>query len=216
MCASMKILQLKNQYLETLEGEETLVGIINEKIEFEEVLTYEEGSYWITDLVTEAANTDLFAQKEFKELAYLRELLQGKEAFEYPFSRWEVEMKMMNPSREQVEQYLSKNWYYPIDINDKEELNDIMEGQSYAFHDCVSLTCLKFEQVKALQENIDWENLLEKAKPIEAELNKMGIFFEQEEDADDKKEDVEFLTALKNMMDKAIEENSGLLFVEEF
>ena len=31
MCASMKILQLKNQYLETLEGEETLVGIINEK-----------------------------------------------------------------------------------------------------------------------------------------------------------------------------------------
>lgn len=204
---NVRIIPLKKEYTETLEGQDLLTKIVDKRVECSEVVDFEEGSYAVSDIALVADEIP----EESEEKAWVTELFFGTDDFQYPYTRWEIEMNMKNPTKEQVAEHIVKSWYYDIDPDDTEEIESIAKGEEYSFHDMVCLRSISAERVKELAAGFDKAKLIAAMKQLEAKLNQLGIYVDDLDDDENNK----VLDALKGIFQKAATEGTGVLYIIE-
>lgn len=205
----IRIIPLKQEYLETLEGEDKLTKIVDERIDCEEEVEHGEEEYSISSIAIESFYCNLYSGENLKNKKMISDLFLGDAKFQYPFTRWEIEMNVKNPTKEQVADYIVNHWFYPIDPNDVEEIEKIAEGQMYAFHDCVDLKYISEDRVKEIAADFDKKSILKTLKDLEKELNKEGIFM----DALEEDTDLKLLDDILRLYKKCAEENRRVLYI---
>ena len=78
----IRVLQLKKEYLESLEGQEKLAKIADGRMECEEEVSYSEGEYNINDIAVEASYCDLYAGDDLKNKKMIADMFLGAEEFQ--------------------------------------------------------------------------------------------------------------------------------------
>ncbi len=202
---SVRIIPLKKEYTESLEGQDLLTKIVDKKVECSEVVTYEEGSYAVSDVAMEA---DAISE-ETMEKAWVIELFMGVDDFRYPYTYWEIELKTTKPSKEQIAEYIVNHWWYDVDPDDTEEIDAITKDEEFSFHDMVCLRSISSERTKELLADFDKNRLIAAMKQLEIKLNQMGIYVDDLEDSTNS----EFLDELKSIFQKAVAEDIGVLYI---
>lgn len=201
----VRIIQLKNEYLETLEGQDRLIDIVNEDFDCGEEVEYSEGEYSISDIAVEASYSDLYSEDESKIIS---DMFLGSTDFNYPYTRWEIEMKTKNPTKEQIAKHIVDTWFYPIDPDNVEEIEAIAQGQEYSFHDCNYLRDVQQDRVKEIVSNFYKESIMKTAEKLEKELNKIGVYTDGLGD-----NDLKLLEMIINIFKKSAKENTGVLYI---
>lgn len=204
---SVRIIPLKKEYTENLEGQNLLIKIVNKRAECSEVVTYEEGSYAVSDVALEV---DAISE-ESAEKAWVSELFMGADDFRYPYTYWEIELNMKKPSKEKIAEYIVNNWWYDVDPDDTEEIETIIQGEEFSFHDTVCLRSISAERTKELLADFDKGKLIVAMKQLEAKLNQMGIYVDDLEDGTNS----ELLDGLESIFQKAVTEDIGVLYIIE-
>lgn len=208
---NVRIIPLKNDYIETLEGQRTLTQIVDKRQECDEIATYSEEDYTISNIMVEASYSTLFTGDNSETKQLVADLFLGNDEFQYTYTWWEMDMNMKQPTREQIAEHIVKTWYFPVDPEDKEEIEEITQSEEYAFHDTIYFKCLSPERTKEIAAKLNKDIILSTAKEMEETLNKDGIFFDDmQEDSD-----MKLIDELMNMVKKAADENIGILYIME-
>ena len=207
---TIRVIQLKKDYVESMEGQNHLIDIVDEKCHADAEVSYSEGEYNINDIAVEASYCNLYTEGEnLKYKKMMSDLFLGDAEFEYPYTRWEIEMNEKNPTQEQIADYIVHNWYYPIESDDTEELEQIAQEQKYAFHDCVVLRWICPKRVKEIVSDYDRDTIIQVSKALEKELNQQGVFME----GSDEENDLKLLDDIMRIYKNASEENTGVLYI---
>ena len=204
----VQILQLKNEYLETFEGQNKLVNIVEGNVDFEDKIEFEGDSSLLTAVAIECDYCDLYCGEDNKDKLMFHDLYLGAEEFQYAFSIWQVEMKTKNPTKEQIAEYIVNSWYNGVSPDDAEEIEDMARSQEYAFHDDIFLKIVPANRVKEICENITKEKIISIGGGLEKELNSCGVSIDGEDDIDD----MELLDNIIKIFKKAAEENTPVLY----
>ncbi len=204
---NVRIIPLKKEYIESLEGQDLLTKIVDKNVECSDMAEFEEGSYAVSDVALVADEIS----EESEEKAWVTTLFLGADDFQYPYTRWEIEMNMKNPTKEQIAEYIVKNWYYPIDPDDTEEIESIAQGEEFSFHDVILLRSVSAECAKELAVGFDKQKLIAAMKQLEVKLNQIGIYVD---DLDDDANN-QVLDALNDIYQKAAAEGIGVLYIIE-
>lgn len=195
---SIKIILLKREYLETIEGQNTLVDKVNK--DTEESLYFSEGSYGSTDIMTEALYCD------FIENDLLRIMFFGEDTFQYKYTPWECELHQQNPSEEQIVEYIKKCY------GEEDEESIACIKQSTAFHDMVSLKWITNDKAREITANISMEVLLHALEELEEKLKKEHVYVDEWRNEENKM----FLEQLLSYIKEAAALGTGVLYVHTF
>lgn len=98
----IRVLPLKKEYLENLEGQNELTKIVDGKIVCEEEVTYSEGEYNINDIAVEALYCELYVGDNLKNKKMISDMFLGEKEFngqEYGFDEACVSCKCIQPER---------------------------------------------------------------------------------------------------------------------
>lgn len=205
----VQIMQLKDEYVKTFEGQNKLENIVEDNIHFDEKVEFEEDSSLLTVIAIQCAYFNLYSGEDNKEKLMFHDLYLGSEEFQYTFSRWELEMKIKNPTKEQIAEHIVNSWFYEISPDDTEEIEDIAISQEYGFHDNIFLKIVPADRVKEIYKNISKEKIMSIGKSLEKELNSCGVNIS---DGEDEIDDMELLDDIINIFKKAVEENTAVLY----
>lgn len=192
---SIKTILLKEEYLETIEGQNVLVDKVNE--DEEEQLYFEEGSYGSTDIMLESLYCGLI------ENDLLRSMFFGDDRFQYKYTPWECELGQQNPSEEQIVEYIKKCY----GEDDEENIECIK--QSTSFHDAVDLKWITGSKAQEIVNNISMEKLLYNLEELERKLKKENISVDEWKNEENKK----FLEQLLCYIREAAMSGCGILYV---
>lgn len=191
---SIKLILLKKEYLETIEGQKILIKKVNEKTE--EGMYFEEGSHGSTDIMIESLYCN------FIENDLLRNMFFGDEIFQYKYTPWECELHQQNPSEEKIVEYIKKCY----GENDEEAIECIK--QSYDFHDMIDLKWITDSRAKEIADNISIEVLLDNLEELERKLKKENICIDEWNDEENRK----FLEQLLSYIREAATSGNGILY----
>lgn len=205
----VKIMQLKDEYLKTFEGQNKLENIVEDNINFDEKVEFEEYSSLLTIIAIQCCYLNLYFGEDNKDKLMFHDLYLGSEEFQYTFSRWEMEMKMKNPTEEQIAKHIVNSWFDEISPDDTEEIENIARSQEYAFHDVIFLRIVPAGRVKEIYENISKEKIISIGKSLEKDLNSCGVNIS---DGDDEIDDMELIDNIMDIFKKAAEENTAVLY----
>ncbi|KFX54002.1 hypothetical protein FDB15_05780 [Clostridium botulinum] len=204
----IRVIQLKNEYIKTFEGQDKLQNIVENIINCDEKVEYSEEDFRISDIAMEAYYRDLYLDENSKNQKIFRDLFLGLKDFKYTYSRWESEMKIKNPTKEQIAKHIIDTWFYEISPDDTEEIENIDQSQAYVFHEDVDLKCISADRVKEIILDFDKENIINTANNLKKELNSCGIFVEKFDD-DDRK----LIDDIMKIFEKSVEENTDILYI---
>ena len=206
--AKVKLLQLKNEYLNSFEGQDKLINIVEGNIDCNEQVEYGEGDSNIGDIAVEAYYEKLYSGEDLKDKNIFHDFFLGFEPFQYSYSRWELELKVKNPTKEQIGKHIVNSWYYEIDPDDTEEIENIAANYGYSYHDTASLRHIPADRVKEIVSDFDKENILSTAKNLEKVLNSLGIFVDEFGN-----NDMKLIEDIEKIFKKAAEENTGIAYI---
>ncbi|MBN1056123.1 MULTISPECIES: hypothetical protein [unclassified Clostridium] len=207
----IRVIQLKNEYIKTFEGQDKLQNIVENIINCDEKVEYSEDDFRISDIAMEAYYRDLYLDENSKNQKIFQDLFLGLKDFKYTYSRWESEMKIKNPTKEQIAKHIIDTWFYEISPDDTEEIENIDQSQAYVFHEDVDLKCIPADRVKEIILDFDKENIINTANNLKKELNSCGIFVEKFDD-DDRK----LIDDIMKIFEKSVEENTDILYIMNY
>lgn len=201
---SVKVIKIKKEYMNSMEGQKKLVNIINDNINCDEIIEYQTSDYVISEIFREDYYIKNYENdKEYKREKIVHALLFGISDFNYKYSALETELGMENPTEEQIVEKLAQ--MYGIDKDDKEEIQ--MIANSFADHDNVSLKYVSIENIQKVISDLEALNVQDLCKSIEEELNSQGISFDEIEERD-----MEFINSLKEFYKQALKDSNGIVY----
>lgn len=201
---SVKVIKVKKEYMNSMEGQKKLVNIINGNVNCDEMIEYQVNDYVISQIFREDYYVKNYENdNEYKKEKAIHSLLFGISDFSYKYSAMETELGIENPSEEQIAERVVQ--MYGIDKNDKEEIQ--MIADSFTNHDN---TCLKYISIENIQKvilDLELLDVQDLCKSIEEELNSQGISFDEIEGRD-----MEFVNSLKEFLKESLNDSSGIVY----
>ncbi|NMM62441.1 hypothetical protein HBE96_07005 [Clostridium sp. P21] len=201
---SVKVIKVKKEYMDSMEGQKKLVNIINGNISCEELIEYQISDYTISEIFREDYYIKNYQDdKEYKKERAVHALLFGLSNFNYTYSAWETEIGIENPTKEQIAERVVQMW--GIAPEDKEEIE--MIANSFANHDNLGLRYMSVENIERVISDLEHLDVLSICRSIEKELNLQGISFDAIAEGD-----IEFINSLKEFFKEAIKDSSGIVY----
>lgn len=201
----VKVIQLRDEYINTIEGQGKLENIVEDVVNFDESVEYGEDSSNIFNIAAESYYLELYSDEDTNNKKIFHDFFLGNEEFKYRFSRWEVEMKIVNPTKEQILQHIVDTWYYEVTEDEAEEIS---QSQAYVLEDDIFFRYIPADRVKEIFLDSNKKDLINTAKVLEKELNSHGVFVDALDDCDFK-----VIEDINNIFKKSVEENTGVLYV---
>lgn len=201
---SVKIIKVKKEYMDSMEGQKKLVNIINGNVNCDEMIEYQTSDYVISEIFREDYYIKNYENdKEDKREKVIHALLFGISDFNYKYSTLEIELGIENPTEEQIAERVVQ--MYGIDKNDKEEI--LMIANSFSNHDNLSLKYISIENIQKVIADLETLNIQDLCKSIEGELNSQGISFDEIDERD-----MEFINSLKEFYKEALKDSNGIVY----
>lgn len=201
---SVKVIKVKKEYINSMEGQNKLFNIINGDISCEELIEYDISNYVISEIFREDYYIKNYQEdKEYKKERAVRALMFGLSDFHYTYSAWETELGIENPTKEQIEERVVQMW--GISPEDKEEIE--MIASSFANHDNLCLRYMSVENIERVISDLEHLDVLSICRIIEKELNLQGISFDAIGEGD-----IEFINSLKEFFKEAVKDSSGIVY----
>lgn len=204
----IKLMQLKYEHLDSLEGQGELINIIDNNICSSEQVEYGEGDSNIGDIAVEAYYENLYSTGDLKNIIMFHDLFLGNESFQYNYSRWEIELKTKNPTKDEIAKHIVNTWYYEISPDETEEIENIATNYAHSYHDDASLRYITPDRVKDIYSDFSKEIILGTAKELEKVLNSFGIFVEEFNE-----QDIKLIDDIEKLFRKSAEDNTGIIYV---
>lgn len=203
---SVKVVNVKQEYMDSMVGQNKLVNIINGNVNCEDMIQYGVNDYVISELFLEDYYIkDYWNDKEYTKERAIHALLFGVSDFNYTYSAWETELGIKNPTKEEIAERVVQMW--GIDPEDKEEIE--MIANSFTNHDNIALTYMSLENIEKVIADLENSDLLGICKSIEAELNSKGISFDEISE-----NDIQFINSIKEFFKEALRKDSkGIVYV---
>lgn len=204
---TVKVVKVKEEYLNSMEGQKRLVNIINGHIKSEDILEYNVSDYVITEIFMEDYYMkNYWNDKEYSKDRMVHALLFGLKDFNYTYSPWETELGILNPTVEQIAERAAEMW--GLDHEDKEEIE--MIASNFTNHDNLGLRYMSVKDIEKVLTDMENSEVTHIARNIEKQLNSMGISFEEINE-----EDIKFMDLLKEFVKKAAEDGVGVVYAFE-
>ncbi|AKN31053.1 hypothetical protein Ccar_09410 [Clostridium carboxidivorans P7] len=201
---SVKVIKVKKEYMNSMEGQNKLVNIINGDINCEELIKYEISDYTISEIFREDYYIKNYQDdKEYKKERAVHALLFGGSDFNYTYSDWETELGIENQAKEQIAERVVQMW--GIAPENKEEIE--MIASSFVNHDNLCLRYMSVENIERVISDLEHLDVLSICRSIEKELNSQGISFDAIDEGD-----IEFINSLKGFFKEAIKDRSGIVY----
>ncbi|EKQ56079.1 MULTISPECIES: hypothetical protein [unclassified Clostridium] len=199
---SVKIIKVKKEFMNSMEGQKELVNIINGNVNCDEMIEYQTSDYVISEIFREDYYINNYKNdKEYKRERAIHSLLFGISDFNYKYSALETEIGVENPTEEQIAERVVQ--IYGIDKDDKEEIQ--MIANSFTNHDNTCLKYISIENMKKVVSDLETLNIQDLCKSIEKELNSQGISFDEIEERD-----MEFINSLKEFFKASLNDSNGM------
>ncbi len=202
---SVKIIKVKKEYMDSMEGQKTLVNIINGDVNCDEMIEYNISDYVISELFREDYYIkDYWNDKEYTKERMIHALLFGVSDFSYTYSAWETELGIKNPTKEQILEAVVQMW--GIDTKNKEEIE--MIASSFSNHDNLGLRYMSLEHIERVISDLENSDVLGICKSIEKSLNSQGVYFDEISE-----KDIKFINSLKELLKKSLKDCNGIVYV---
>ncbi|OCA98720.1 hypothetical protein [Clostridium beijerinckii] len=201
---SVKVIKIKKEYMDSMEGQKKLINIINGNVKCEEMIDYQTSDYVISEIFREDYYIKNYENdKEYKRERAIHALLFGISDFNYKYSALETELGLENPTEEQIAEKVAQ--IYGINKDDKEEIQII--ANSLSNHDNVSLKYISIENIQKVISDLETLNVQDLCKSIEEELKSQGISFDGIDERD-----MEFVNSLKEFYKEALIDSNGIVY----
>lgn len=209
--AKIRLMQLKNGYLNSFEGQDKLINMIDKNISCEDLVEYGEGDTNIGDIAVEAHYENLYSRNDLENITVFHDFFLGYKPFQYNYSRWEMELKVKNPTKDQIAKHIVNTWYYEISPDETEEIENIATNYAYSYHDDANLMYIPPDRVKEIYNDLNKESILSTGKELEKVLNSFGIFVDEFNDYD-----IKLIDDIAKLFKKSAEENAGIVYIMSY
>lgn len=202
---SVKIVKVKKEYVNSMEGQNKLVNIINDHVNCEDMIQYGINDYVISELFLEDYYIkNYWDDKEYTKERVIHALLFGVSDFNYTYTAWETELAIENPTEEQISERVIQMW--DVDPSDKEEIE--MMANSFTNHDNLSLRYMSVKNIEKVISDLENSDVLAMCKNLEKKLNSQGISFDEIS-----QKDIEFINSLIEFYKEALKNDcSGIVY----
>lgn len=201
---TIKLVKVKEEYMNSMEGQDKLVSIINGDVNCDHMIEYKITNHVISAIFMEDYYIkNYWYDKEYTKERAVHALLFGVSDFNYTYTPWETQLRIKNPTKEQIAETIIEMW--DIDPEDKEEI-EMMEG-SLTNHDNLGLRYMSVENLKKAIRDLEDLDILNRCKEVEKELNSNGISFDEISE-----KDIKFIESLKEFIKEAIKDGNGVVY----
>lgn len=201
---TVKIIKVKEEYMNSMEGQDKLVSIINGHINCDHMIEYKIDDEVISGIFIEDYYIkNYWYDKEYAKDRMIHALLFGVSDFNYTYSPWETELKIESPTDEEIEERIIEEW--GIDPSDTEEIEMIKEG--FSNHDNLGLRYMSVENIEKVLSDLENSNVLDICRSVKEELKSKGICFDEISE-----KDIEFIESLKEFFKEAAKAGNGIVY----
>ncbi|WP_238899041.1 hypothetical protein [Clostridium sp. YIM B02500] len=201
---SVKIINVKKDYMDSIDGQKNLINIINGNVNCDEMIAYQTSDYVVSEIFREDYYIKNYENdKKYKKEKVIHSLLFGISDFNYKNSALEIELGIENLTEEQIAEKVVE--IYGINKNDKEEMQ--MIANNFTNHDNVDLKYISIENIQNIISDLEKLNIEGLCKSIEEELKSQGISFDEIGERD-----MEFINLLKEFYTEALKDSNGIVY----